>query len=219
MQRLLEGYARFRSDVFPHQQSLFQQLAKGQKPEVLFISCSDSRVMPEMILQNGPGEIFSIRNAGNLVPAHDDVQGGVSATVEYAVAAIKVNDIVVCGHSGCGAMKEILEQAHVKELPLVQAWLKNAGHSAQWMRNLLNDTAHSPEEKLRLLTENNVITQMGHLDQHPAVKAQRAEREVNVHGWVYDIPSGEIRCFNPTTGTFQPLNERYSSATRELQYA
>lgn len=218
MQRLIEGYARFREEVFPHQESLFQQLAKGQKPEVLFISCSDSRVMPEMILQNGPGEIFSIRNAGNLVPTHDDVQGGVSATVEYAVAATKVNDIVVCGHSGCGAMKEILEQAHVNDLPLVQSWLKNAGPSAQWMRTLLQDTEHSQEEKLRLLTEANVITQMAHLAQHPAVAAQRALRPVEIHGWMYDIASGEIRCFNTETGVFQPLLERYANL-QELKYA
>lgn len=205
MQRLLDGYTRFRSEVFPEQASLFKQLANTQKPEVLFISCSDSRVLPEMILQYGPGEVFSIRNAGNIVPSHDSVHGGVSASVEYAVTGLKVTDIIVCGHSGCGAMKEILERAHLDDMPLVQAWLKHAGPSALWLRSLLNDTEHSPAEKLRLLIEANVIAQMAHLNQHPSVVAERESRQVNIHGWVFEIPTAEVRTFNADTGEFLPL--------------
>lgn len=219
MQRLIDGYTRFRSEVFPQNQSLFQQLANTQKPEVLFISCSDSRVMPEMILQNRPGEIFSIRNAGNLVPRHDMEHGGVSASVEYAVTGLKVNDIVVCGHSGCGAMKEILERAHVDDMPLVQSWLRHAGPSSQWLSNLLNDTVTSTADKNRLLIEANVIAQMTHLAQHPSVVAERETREVNIHGWVFDIASGEIHSFNAETGKFEPILQRHEALTRELQIA
>lgn len=216
MQHLLEGYSRFRSEVYPKRASLFQKLAHGQKPDVLFITCSDSRVMPEMFLQAEPGELFVIRNAGNLVPSHNSVHGGVSASVEYAVRALKVNNIVVCGHSGCGAMREILEQKHIKELPLVQSWLQLAGPSSLWLRSLLESSAHSPEEKLRLLTEANVITQLTHLAQHPAIIAERETRPVELHGWVYDIPSSEIRNFNTATGKFEPLQVHAEASNRKI---
>src|ERR1700712_3127594 len=102
MERLLAGYARFRNQVFPTHKTLFEKLAHGQQPEALFITCSDSRVMPELMLQAEPGQIFPIRLAGNLVPPPGDRSNGVSATIEYAVRALKIKDVILCGHSGCG---------------------------------------------------------------------------------------------------------------------
>jgi carbonic anhydrase len=206
MQRLLDGYAHFRSNVFPHHSSLFQQLAHGQTPEVCLITCSDSRVMPELILQCDPGQIFAIRNAGNLVPLPGEAHSGVAASVEYAVRALNVADIVICGHSGCGAMKEVLDQQYVYEMPMVTSWLRHAGPSPKWLSAMLEDTTHlSDERKLELITQANVISQLGHLSQHPSVAEALTKGSLRLHGWIYDIPTGEILVFDQNTGGFIPL--------------
>lgn len=214
MQRLLDGYSQFRNEVFPHHSSLFQQLAHDQAPEVALITCSDSRVMPEMLLQSSPGEVFPIRNAGNLVPPPGESQSGVGASVEYAVRVLHVRDIVVCGHSGCGAMKAILDSrtpaasasSLESSLPMVHAWLRHAGPSARWLTAMLEDTHDiAPEKKLRLLIQANVIAQLGHLAQHASVAQGLADGSLNLHGWVYDIPTGEILALDNASGAFQPL--------------
>ncbi|WP_263408707.1 carbonic anhydrase [Terriglobus tenax] len=207
MQRLLDGYARFRTEVFPHHSSLFAQLARGQKPEVCFITCSDSRVMPEMIFQCEPGQIFPIRTAGNLVPPPGESHSGVTATVEYAVKGLKVTDIVVCGHSGCGAMKEFLERKHVDELPAVHAWLRHAGPSSKWLRGLFEQAGDiSPEKQLELLTQANILAQLNHLAQHSAVAEGLASGTLRLHGWIYDIATGEILSLDTDSGAFLPLS-------------
>lgn len=206
MHRLLAGYARFRSTVYPSHKLLFEKLGKGQQPEALFITCSDSRVMPEMMLQTEPGQIFPIRLAGNLVPAYGLDGDGTAATIEYAIRALKVRDVIVCGHTSCGAMKELLEQAHTRDLPGVTSWLEQAGHASKWLRSTLRDVkAISPEEKLNLVIEANVVQQLDHLRQHPAVRDGLAAGTLKLHGWVYDIVSGEIRALDAESGAFQPL--------------
>jgi len=206
MQRLLEGYAKFRSQVFPQHSELFEKLSKGQSPEALFICCSDSRVMPEMVMQCEPGELFPCRNAGNLVPPPTEKCSGVAATVEYAVNVLKVKDVIVCGHSDCGAMKGLLEFEKLDALPTVQSWLEHAGPSARWLtRTLRQATAMSHEERLQTLTEANVILQMHHLGMHPAVAEAQRLGKVKVHGWMYDIASGAIRAFDERQGEFLPL--------------
>jgi carbonic anhydrase len=210
MHRLLAGYARFKTIVFPSHAELFRKLAHGQQPEAVFITCSDSRVMPEMIMQTEPGQIFPIRLAGNLVPAFSNDPSGVAATIEYAVRVLKVADIIVCGHSGCGAMKELLEQAHTDDLPEVTAWLRRAGPSSHWLRNTFADTnTLSAEQRLDLITQANVITQLEHLKQYPAVADALRARRLQLHGWVYEIASGEIKAFDPQLGIFAPLAETY----------
>jgi len=217
MQRLLDGYARFRNEVFPNHSSLFSQLARGQKPEVCLITCSDSRVMPEMILQCDPGQIFPIRNAGNLVPPPGESHSGVTATVEYAVKALKVADIVVCGHTGCGAMKEFLERKHVEDLPLVHAWLRHAGPSAKWLRSLFEEAgAISLEKQTELLIQANVMTQLNHLAQQPAVAEGLANGTVRLHGWVYDIATGEIIALDNESGAFLPITLGATDENRRI---
>jgi carbonic anhydrase len=211
MQRLLDGYSHFRTEVFPHHSSLFAQLAHGQTPEVALITCSDSRVMPEMLLQSSPGQVFPIRNAGNLVPPPGEAHSGVGASIEYAVRVLHVRDIIVCGHSGCGAMKAILDSGnhaaeHNNNLPMVHAWLRHAGPSARWLTALFEDTQGIPaEKKLRLLIQANVMTQLSHLAQHASVAEGLADGTLNLHGWVYDIPSGEILELDGESGVFVPL--------------
>ena len=131
MEHLLRGVHQFHSQVFQRERDFFDKLAAGQSPSALFVTCSDSRVDPNLITQSGPGELFVLRNAGNLVPPYGASNGGESATIEYAVAALGVRDIVVCGHSHCGAIKELLNPASTAELPLVTAWLKHAETTRQ----------------------------------------------------------------------------------------
>jgi carbonic anhydrase len=206
MQQLIDGYTRFRSNVFPQHSQLFEKLATGQQPQALFICCSDSRVMPEMMMQCEPGVIFPIRNAGNLVPPSSENGSGVAATVEYAVRVLKVADVIVCGHSDCGAMTGLLHTEQLESLPIVRAWLENAGVASRWLTNNLKESrTMSAEERLRLVTEANVIAQMQNLHAHPAVYEYVSRGLLNVHGWMYDIGSGGIARFNAETGTFLPL--------------
>ncbi|MDE1156002.1 MAG: carbonic anhydrase [Acidobacteriaceae bacterium] len=206
MNRLRAGYARFRTSVFPGVAPALQKLAHGQAPEALLITCSDSRVMPEMILQAEPGQIFPIRLAGNLVPRPGVDPSGIAATVEYAVRALKVADIIVCGHSGCGAMKELMERAHTHDLPDVTSWLEYAGPSARWLRSSLEEAKNlSDAERLQLISEANVLAQLDHLQQHQAVRDGLAAGTLALHGWMFDIPNGELREFNEKTGVFEPM--------------
>ena len=124
---MTQGVARFRGQIFPQERALYQRLIhEGQKPKALMISCADSRVIPEMITQSGPGELFVCRNAGNVVPPYAQMNGGVSSSIEYAVLALGVRDIVVCGHSDCGAMKALLCPTTLASMPNVAAWLRHS---------------------------------------------------------------------------------------------
>jgi carbonic anhydrase len=206
MQQLIDGYTRFRSKVYPQHSKLFEKLAKGQQPKALFICCSDSRVMPEMMMQCDPGVLFSCRNAGNLIPPPTETGSGVPATIEYAVRVLKVPDIVVCGHSDCGAMKGILKNEDLQSLPVVRSWLEHAGPSARWLTRMLKDTTSmSFEETLQVVTEANVIVQMQNLRMHPSVDEALKRGALQVHGWMYDIGSGGIRRFDSHQGTFCSL--------------
>ena len=206
MQRLIEGYARFRAKVYPQQAKLFARLAKGQRPQALFICCSDSRVMPELVMQCEAGDLFPCRNAGNLIPPATETGSGVAATVEYAIRVLKVPDVIVCGHSDCGAMKAILEGGNLESLPVVRSWLEHAGPASKWLtKTLENATSLSYEERLQALTEANVIAQVQSLKTHPAVDEALKNGAVEVHGWMYDIASGSIRRFDPNLGAFCPL--------------
>jgi carbonic anhydrase len=224
MQQLIDGYARFRSSVFPQQSRLFEQLAKGQQPQALFICCSDSRVVPEMIVQSDPGSLFPCRSVGNLVPPPTETSSGVAATVEYAVRVLKIPDVIVCGHSDCGAMKGILESEKIESLPAVRAYLQHAGPSSKWLTHLLKNTGSmSFEHKLRMLTEANVIAQLQNLRVHPAVDEALKRGTVRVHGWVYDIGTGGIQQFDAEQGSFRPLLTEEpagtSAASRERKIA
>lgn len=205
MQRLIEGYRRFRAQVYPQHSKLFEKLAKGQQPQALFICCSDSRVVPEMVMQCEPGDLFPCRNAGNLVPPATETNSGVAATVEYAVRVLKVADVIVCGHSDCGAMKGILESEKLESLPIVRSWLEHAGLSKWLTRTLKKETSMAFEERLRAITEINVIAQLQNLKTHPAVDEALKKGAVGVHGWMFDIGSGDIRRFDPELGAFCPL--------------
>lgn len=182
MPHLAEGIARFQREVFPAERGLFTHLAANHRPGTLFIGCSDARVVPELITQSEPGDLFVIRTAGNLVPAYGSGVDGIAASIEYAVAVLGVGDIVVCGHSACGAMTALAEGHDLTAAPAVAHWLRHAGANA----------AAVGERTIDALVRDNVSIQLANLATHPAVAHARAERRIQLHGWVFDIASGQV---------------------------
>ncbi|MFC9518184.1 carbonic anhydrase [Nocardiaceae bacterium NPDC056970] len=183
MQDLIEGVAHFRKDVFPGKAELFAHLATHHTPHTLFIGCSDARVVPELITGTDPGDLFVIRTAGNLVPAYTPEADGVAASIEYAVAVLGVRDIVVCGHSACGAMTAIAQSHDLSTAPAVAAWLRHADASRA-RTTAVGDVG--------ALVRQNVHAQLANLATHPSVARALAEEKVALHGWVFDIAAGEV---------------------------
>lgn len=171
----------------------------------MIITCADSRVVPEMFTSSEPGELFVCRNVGNIAPPYAQYTGGVSAAIEYAVAVLGVSNIVVCGHSDCGAMKATLAPDSVAQLPAVSAWLRNAHVAKQVVE--ANYCCNSHEETLAALTEENVVAQIDHLLTHPSVAARVAGGQLGLHGWVYDIETGNIRAYSAAQRCFIPLGD------------
>ncbi|MGI4958650.1 MAG: carbonic anhydrase [Janthinobacterium lividum] len=208
---LLEGVRDFNVRVFPEKQKMFSDLAEGQSPHTLFIACADSRVSPGMITQQPPGAMFVLRNIGNIVPTYGEMLGGVSAAIEYAVIALGVKHIIVCGHSDCGAMKALLEpEAHgLDRMPTVASWLRNA-ETARAVTAAIHPHAHGAEA-VAALAEQNVLLQLDHLRTHPAVAARVAEGRLLLQGWLYDIATGAIRVFDGQTRLALTLDEALSA--------
>ena len=205
--RLIEGVRRFQREVYPLNKAKYQQLIKeGQKPHALFITCADSRVDPELITQSGPGEIFVSRNVGNLVPPYGELPGGVSALIEYAVAALQVSHVVVCGHTDCGAMVGLLHPEKVGGLPMVTSWLRNGEAGLSIVRN--RKTPRTQHSVLEELIEENVLQQLQHLRTHPSVAGRLAEGTLALSGWVYDIAQGVIHIYDEEQRKFLPVTDR-----------
>jgi len=203
MGRLLDGVRRFHAQAFPQRRQLFQRLARAQQPETLLITCADSRVVPELFTQTEPGELFLCRNVGNVVPAYGAALGGVSAVIEYAVVALEVKSIVICGHSDCGAMKALVRPESLAGMPTVGSWLRHAAAAHSVVRVRYPDL--DGDALVQALVEQNVLTQLDHLRTHPSVAARLAEGRLGVHGWTYEIGTGTVAMFDPAAGRFVPL--------------
>jgi len=203
MEKLIKGFELFRKVTYPAKQRLFKKLASAQAPHTLVITCADSRVVPEYFTSSEPGQLFVVRNVGNIVPPYAQFVGGVSAAIEYAVVALGVKDIVVCGHSDCGAMKATLDPKSVESMNAVSAWLRHA----EIARHVLDENYKASDERSRLhaLTEENVIAQLDHLRTHPSVAARLAAGKIAIHGWIYDIETADIRLLDPETRRFVSL--------------
>ncbi|GAB3594606.1 carbonic anhydrase [Acetobacter peroxydans] len=204
---LLRGAEHFNTEVFPAKEALFAGLATGQSPSALFIACADSRIDPSLITQTDPGNLFILRNIGNLVPAYGEMLGGVSAAVEYAVMALEVSTIIVCGHSDCGAMKALLdpEKSGLDTMPTVKSWLRNAEAARAATLTAFRADDAGPAT-VRCIAEQNVLLQLAHLRTHPAVVARLAGRTLFLQGWFYDIGSGEITILDEQTRTSVPID-------------
>ncbi|MEM8637255.1 MAG: carbonic anhydrase [Cyanobacteria bacterium P01_G01_bin.54] len=217
MKRLIRGLDEFRRTYVPEHQELLEQLSHGQKPRVLFITCSDSRVAPSIITSTDMGELFVIRNAGNIVPPFGAANGGEGGTIEYAITALGIKQVIICGHSHCGAMKGLLKLNKLQaDMPLVYDWLK---HAESTRRLVLDNYAHqSGEELIETLVAENVLIQIENLKTYPMVRAKLHQGELNIYGWIYEIETGEVLAYDAETHTYLPpqsqLLEENGSAPR-----
>ena len=202
--RVIDGVLRFQREVFPQEEEWYRELALSQKPAALFIGCSDSRVVPEVLTQQSPGSLFVVRNAGNIVPPYGPEPGGVTASIEYAVSVLEVPDIVICGHTGCGAMTAIQSGNEVLEkLPAVARWL----HYADAARDAVSAemSQASAEDYLEALVHENVLAQLANLLTHPTVRKAVEAKKIRVHGWVYNMQGGGVEVYDAAVARFVPV--------------
>ncbi len=204
MQRLVDGLHKFQRGVFNSQKSLYQKLVNGQKPLALFITCADSRIDPNLLTQTQPGELFVLRNAGNIVPPYGSMHGGEAATIEYAVGILKVRDIIICGHSHCGAMTGLLNPQTLETMSAVKDFLSYAEATR---RIVIENYQHitDPAARLMVTVEENVLVQLENLRTHPSVASAMGRNEVHLHGWVYKFETGQIFSYDPEQGQFLPV--------------
>ncbi len=205
MTRIIQGVFDFQQRVFGSKRTLFERLHGGQRPLALFITCADSRVNPNLLTQTEPGELFVLRNAGNLVPPDGSPISGEQATVEYAVKQLHVRDIILCGHSQCGAMQGLLTPNAAAHLPAVGEWLRFGSPSVERAR------AHVPsrpgDSLLQTVIEQNALLQVEHLQTFPVVQEAAAEGRLRLHAWVYLFETGEVIAYDPSSERFVPLSE------------
>ncbi len=205
MDKIIAGVEQFRRNVYPKNQRFFEQLAeKQQKPVALFITCADSRVNPNLITQTEPGDLFLIRNAGNIVPPYSAVGGGEIATIEYSVEVLGIRNIIICGHSQCGAMKALLGGGSLEHLPAVRSWCNHAESTRRIVERKYQGL--SQNELAVAASQENVLVQLNNLSTHPSVAARLASGELNVFGWYYDIGSGQILQYDKPRGWFFELD-------------
>ena len=193
MQKIINGYLQFKESGFKERKDLFEKLSNSQSPEVLFITCSDSRIDPNLITQTEPGDLFVIRNAGNIVPPYTAESDGIVASIEFAVVALGVKHIVVCGHSNCGAMKGAINTSGLRSLPKVKGWLNYCSEAVTIVQSRENNLK---SDELNSVTEENVLLQIRRLEQYPEISKRLATGDIEIQGWVYEIGSGTIKCFN-----------------------
>jgi carbonic anhydrase len=203
LDKLIEGYTRFFVEVFPEKQDRFHLLADTQAPDTLFITCSDSRVVPDLILQTQPGDLFITRNAGNVVPMGGADVDGVTATIEYAIEVLKVKHAILCGHSDCGALKAALSPQDLASLPKAKRWLSHV--EGAFSHRQPTNPADGEHAELASLIRGNVVAQLLSLRAQPSVARAVMEGRLTVHGWYYDILSGRIERYDEGTKRFLPL--------------
>jgi carbonic anhydrase len=203
MERLIAGHKRFLAEVFPGQKDHFHLLAEGQWPETLFVTCADSRIVPELILQTQPGDLFICRNAGNVIPRAGEPAGGVSATIEYAVEQLRVRQLIVCGHSDCGVIRALMAPHALDNLPSVRDWLQHVEPAWQYV----DDVERHAGELTRhtALAHANVLAQLDNLRTHSYIQRATAEARLQIHGWYYDILTGQIEQYDEPQRRFVPL--------------
>jgi carbonic anhydrase len=210
MQKLVQGLHVFQSGYFVRNQKLFERLAAaGQNPESLFITCCDSRVVPNLITQAAPGDLFIVRNIGNVIPG-PELPGGTSAAIEYAVEILNVENIIICGHTQCGAMQAVLDPSSVEHLPNVRRWIERAAR----VRSVIAERyAHlSGDARLTAAVEENVLVQLENLRDFAFVSQRLSAGTLHISGWVYHIGRGEVYSYDPLSEEFVLLADANQAA-------
>lgn len=203
MQKLVHGVHHFQNTAFSSHRELFERLSRGQNPETMFITCSDSRINPNLLTSTGPGDLFILRNAGNLIPPEGSGWGSELATIEYAVAALGVHDIIVCGHTDCGAIKALLDPQALQALPAMDHWLQHASDTRHIV--LQNYPELTDQAQHHIAVQENVLVQLDHLRTHPAVAERLADGTLHLHGWVYHLGTGKVFAYDIAEDEFLPI--------------
>lgn len=207
MKKLITGLHQFQSEIFLSQKELFERLAQGQHPDALFITCSDSRINPNLITQTNPGDLFILRNAGNIIPPYGATNGGEGATIEFALSALGIKDIIICGHSRCGAVDGLLHPERVENMPSVQRWLAHAEATRQIVNENYRQMDFKEDEFLDIAIQENVLVQLENLRTHPSVASRLARGQLHLHAWVYKIETGEVFSYRQKAGQYLPITE------------
>jgi carbonic anhydrase len=202
MQKLVRGVHQFQAKYFQAHKGLFKELARGQRPETLFITCSDSRVVPHLITSTEPGELFLVRNIGNVVP-HPSLPGGTAAAIQYAIEALAVENVVVCGHTHCGAMQAILEPGAVEHMDFVKRWVAQSDRVRDIVRERYADL--EGDALLTAAAEENVLVQLEHLREYAFIADRLDRGSLHLAGWVFKIETGSVFEFNPESGQFEAM--------------
>lgn len=201
MKNLLPGLRKFSETVFPGHQEHFESLAQGQKPHTLMITCSDSRIDPNLVTQTKPGELFVVRNAGNIIPPFGASRGGEEAAIEFAIEGLGIRNIVICGHSQCGAMAALVGRVNLDPLPCVKSWLGHAQGTKKRVDALAGDF------NLNHVVEENVLVQADNLRTHPSVSGALRSGRVQIFGWVYNFETGSVAVYDPRLKAYLPSTE------------
>lgn len=205
---LIQGLNAFHSNYFNANRELFERLSGGQSPEVLFITCSDSRIDPCLITQAQPGELFVMRNVGNIIPSYGAASSAEAAGIEYAVEALGIQDIIICGHSHCGAMKGLLQVGTLAEtMPSVYDWLKRHGEATRRLV-LENYPNVEADDLLKITIEQNVLTQIENLETYPSIRAKLHGGKLNLHAWRYEIETGTVFAYDASMRQFTLMEKR-----------
>ncbi|HKY63633.1 MAG TPA: carbonic anhydrase [bacterium] len=211
MEKLVKGILEFRRNLSPEVRESFAKLALGQKPDVLFVACSDSRVVPNLFASTNPGDLFVVRNVGNLVPSWEELGAGkgdssVGAALEFSVGALKVKDIVICGHSECGAMQALIEKPVNSEMPYLSSWLKNGLPAMKEKKLPLQETPGLSQANR--LSQLNVLMQIQHLRTYPFIRSALRKGVLRIHGWWFDIHNAEVHAYKSGIQSFVLMDEK-----------
>lgn len=205
MEKIVRGVHAFQRDVFGTQRELFNRLADGQEPDALFVTCSDSRIDPCLVTQTNPGDIFVLRNAGNIIPPYGASNGGEAAAVEFAVSGLGVKDIIVCGHSQCGAISGLLNPEKLRNLPTVAEWLRCASATKQIVEEKYADT--TGDDLMAAAIKENVLVQLDNLRTHPSVASKLSQGKLKLHAWVYTFENGRMFSYDADQQKFVSFDE------------
>lgn len=206
MERLYKGIHKFQSSFFKKEEEFFRRISKEQEPKVLFITCADSRVDPNLVTQSRPGELFIVRNVGNIIPPYDAIKdkNSVAAALEFAVLVLKVADIIVCGHSNCGAMKLLFQdEKGPVNMPHLMEWVSMSSPVREHVEK--HYAGVTPDFRDRITEKENVLEQLKNIETYPFISQALEQNAVYLHGWYYDIGTGEILSYNPDTDKFEKI--------------